>query len=189
MFEQSKAAQRRVISSGFPPKAFSGSGIDIGAGPDPVSKTMFPDIQSVRDWDKKDGDAQYMASVADNSVDFVNSSHCLEHMVDPSIALSNWIRIVRPGGYLVVTVPDEDLYEHGMWPSRFNTDHKWSFTTKPVSVMPKSINVNEFLEQFDSVDVVYVKLIDTGFDYSKPKGIDQTMGPAECAIEFVLRKK
>ncbi|MBV5346213.1 MAG: methyltransferase domain-containing protein, partial [Rhodoferax sp.] len=74
--------------------------------------------------------------------DFVHSSHCLEHMRDVREALKNWIRIVKPGGFLILTVPDEDLYEQGQWPSRFNTDHKWSFTIhKERSTMPSSINV------------------------------------------------
>jgi ubiquinone/menaquinone biosynthesis C-methylase UbiE len=34
-----------------------------------------------------------MAGVVDGSVDFVHSSHCLEHMVDVRETLKNWIRI------------------------------------------------------------------------------------------------
>lgn len=48
----------------------------------------------------------------------------------------------RPGGHLVVTAPDEDLCEHGPWPSRFNGDHKWSFTIhKPQSPLPTRVDV------------------------------------------------
>lgn len=189
MREQSKAAKRRVASDYFPTDAFVGHGIDIGAGPDPVSPTIYNKVLSVRDWDIKDGDAQYLATITDNSVDFVNSSHCLEHTVDPAIALHNWIRVCKSGGYVAITVPDEDMYEHGIWPSRYNRDHKWSFTTKPNSHMPKSINVLTFLEQFQTVaEVIYVKTITDGYDPSN-KYSDQTLGPAECAVEFVLRKK
>lgn len=190
MYEQSKAAKRRVNTPDFPVQAFSGNGVDIGAGPDPISKVVFPLITSVRDWDMKDGDAQYMATITDNTVDFVNSSHCLEHMVDPVIALTNWIRIVKPGGYLIITIPDEDLYEHGCWPSRFNSDHKWSFTTKRGSPLPKSVNVYDFVDRFlDVVEIKTVKLIEDGFDYTKPWGLDQTLSIAECAIEIILKKK
>ena len=55
--------------------------------------------------------AELMASVADNTYDFVHSSHCLEHMRDPARAMHNWLRILKPGGHLVCLVPDEDLYE------------------------------------------------------------------------------
>ena len=85
-------------------------------------------FDSCKNWDLPDGDAQYLAGVPDGTYDFLHSSHCLEHMVDPGIAMANWVRVVRGGGYLVITIPDEELYEHLHWPSRFNGDHKWSFT-------------------------------------------------------------
>ena len=79
-------------------------------------------------WDWEDGDAQYLSGVRDNSVDFIVSSHCLEHLVDPLEGLRNWIRVLKPGGHLIVTIPDEDLYEQGQWPSNNNLDHKHTFT-------------------------------------------------------------
>lgn len=85
-------------------------------------------MSEVRTWDWEDGDAQFLASVSDGEFDFVHSSHCLEHLVDPRKGLRNRLRVGRPGGYLVVTVPDEDLYEQGIFPSTFNQDHKWTFT-------------------------------------------------------------
>ena len=61
------------------------------------------------EWDLVNGvDAQHMAGVADNTYDWLHS-HCLEHIHDVDDAVINWIRIVKPGGYLVITVPDEDL--------------------------------------------------------------------------------
>ena len=59
--------------------------------------------------------------------DAVCSSHCLEHMRDVPAALTQWWALVRKGGYLVLVVPDEDLYEQGGWPSLFNSDHKATF--------------------------------------------------------------
>ena len=49
-------------------------------------------------------------------------------MRDPRSAIAQWWGLVKPGGVLFVIVPDEDLYEQGFWPSRFNCDHKWTFT-------------------------------------------------------------
>jgi glycosyltransferase involved in cell wall biosynthesis len=41
----------------------------------------------------------------DNSVDFVISSHVIEHFPDPIRALREWHRVVRPGGYIYVIAP------------------------------------------------------------------------------------
>jgi glycosyltransferase involved in cell wall biosynthesis len=43
--------------------------------------------------------------LADNSVDFVISSHVIEHFPDPIKALKEWRRVVRPGGYIYVIAP------------------------------------------------------------------------------------
>jgi SAM-dependent methyltransferase len=113
MDEASKALLRRLQDVRFCNTYFVGDGIDIGCGPDPISKfkKQFPLMKGLRPWDLPDGDAQLMNSVSDNTFDFVHSSHCLEHMRDPFEAFGNWLRICKPGGHLIITVPDEDLYE------------------------------------------------------------------------------
>jgi SAM-dependent methyltransferase len=190
--ETSKAIERRSTDKRFAERYIIGDVIDIGAGDDGVGahRNLFPNITSVRDWDLPDGDAMLMASVPDNTYDCVHSSHCLEHMVDANTAMFNWIRVAKPGGYIVVLVPEEDLYEQGVWPSTYNGDHKHTFTiTKSSSWSPVSINVINFLYQFtERVDILKIELIDHNFDYSLPR-TDQTLGPSESAIEFILRKK
>jgi SAM-dependent methyltransferase len=105
-------------------KYLKGDGIDIGAGNDPLRALTG----TVRPWDMPDGDAQILAGVGANTFDFVYSSHCLEHMRDVPEALRNWIRVLKPGGWLYIVVPDYILYEKMTWPSRFNHDHKQSFS-------------------------------------------------------------
>jgi SAM-dependent methyltransferase len=195
MWEQSKAAKRRFAIGAFQARYFAGHGVDIGGKGDSLAQYVgiFPRMLSVRTWDVEDGDAQQMAGVPDDHFDFVHSSHCLEHMVDVRIALANWIRIVKPGGFLVITVPDEDMYEQQQWPSRYNSDHKWTFTImKVASWSPKSLNVLDLLwEVADLVEVEKIELIRDFFrDALAAKKIDQTKTPvAECSIEFVLRKR
>lgn len=123
MKETSKCHNVRVRRGDFD-KFFRGDGIDIGAGNDPLR----PLNGTVRSWDKSEGDAQVMAGVSDGRFDFVYSSHCLEHMREVPEALRNWSRILKPGGWLYVVVPDYVLYEKLTWPSRFNRDHKQSFS-------------------------------------------------------------
>jgi len=146
----------------------------------------------MRVWDRKDGDAQYMQKIADNTYDFVHSSHCLEHMHDVKIALKNWIRITKPGGYLIITIPDEDLYEQGHWPSRFNQDHKHTFTIcKKKSWSPVSINIMELLMSFSNVVAVEkIELIrDFYHEALKRNGFDQTRTiTTESSVELILLK-
>jgi SAM-dependent methyltransferase len=137
-----------------------GSGIDIGCGDDPVTTDC-------RQWDLKDGDAQVMAGVEDATFDWVYSSHCLEHMVDPRVALANWWRILKPGGHLIVMVPDEDIYEQGHWPPIFNPDHKSTWTIRKLqSWSSVSRNLLDELEALAGSQVMSVKLHTTGYDYT-----------------------
>ncbi len=193
MNETSKALIRRLQDARFVSTYFVGKGIDIGAGPDPLIKygQQFPGMQTLKVWDMPDGDAQVMAGVEDNTFDFVHSSHCLEHLHDPYEAFENWIRICKPGGHIITTIPDEDLYEQGVWPSNHNPDHKTSWTIcKGESWSPASINLIEFLYQFrDKIEVLKVDLVNASFIYNTQR-FDQTYHSiSECAIEFIVRKK
>ena len=44
----------------------------------------------------------------DASLDYVLSSHVIEHFYDPIGALQEWLRVVRPGGYVFMIVPHRD---------------------------------------------------------------------------------
>jgi ubiquinone/menaquinone biosynthesis C-methylase UbiE len=192
MREASKSMMRRLYDSRFATRYFVGEGLDVGAGNDPMSlyREFFPGMRGVRAWDLPDGDAQYLAGVADCSVDFVHSSHCLEHMRDPLEALQNWFRVLKPGGYLVCVVPDEDLYEQGRFPSTFNGDHKWTFTLwKASSWSQNSINLLELLPRLGAhAQTIKLELLDASFRYTLPR-FDQTLTPVgESAIEIVIRK-
>lgn len=194
MWEQSKAAKRRFNDGAFLSRYFVGHGVDIGGRPDPLAQYagVFPRIVSVRTWDIEDGDAQLMQTVADSTYDFVHASHSLEHMVDVHVALENWIRVLKPGGHMVITVPDEDLYEQGKWPSQRNGDHKWTFTmAKRTSWSPNSVNVVDLaLRYCDRMSLERLVLQRDFFrDELRNQLPDQTLTPvAECAIEVVWRK-
>ncbi len=193
MRETGKSMMRRLHDVRFGVRYFVGDGIDIGAGNDPLTlyRELFPAMRNLRAWDMPDGDAQVMAGVADNSFDFVHSSHCLEHLRDPAIGLANWLRILKPGGHMIVLVPDEDLYEQGQFPSNRNFDHKFSFTIhKPGSWSKSSINLFTLLAGLgDSAQILRVELLDATYRYGLPP-LDQTMTAiGECAIEFVIRKR
>ncbi len=188
------ATTRRLFDSRYATRWFVGNGLDIGPGPDSLAlyAELFPRITALRLFDVVDGDAQTLAGVEDNTFDFIYASHCLEHVRDPSIALRSWIRVVKPAGHLVIAVPDEDLYEQGTWPSRFNPDHKTTWTlSKRESWSPVSVNVFSLLNELnDIVRPLKVELADHGYRHGLAgRGFDQTRTPlTDAAIEIVLRK-
>ena len=119
MKESSKTIHIRGLAS--LEKFLQGRVIDIGAGNDPI-------CPSAEGFDVSQGDANYITKFRPvGDYDAVCSSHCLEHMLNAEDALRQWWALVKPGGYLLLTVPDEDLYEQGFFPSRFNSDHKSTF--------------------------------------------------------------
>jgi SAM-dependent methyltransferase len=156
-----------------------GSGIDIGCGPDPV----FADV---RKFDIEHGDANRITEFVHEQFDSVYSSHCLEHMEDPKSALLQWWKLVKPGGHLIFIVPDEDLYEQGVFPSRFQPGHKATFTiSKAKSWSPVSYNVLDLALALPNGRLISLVLQDHGYNRSllrhgarvRPSGL----------LRFVLR--
>jgi len=135
--------------------------LDIGAGLDPITK-------SAEVFDKVQGDAQEVhLHFPSESFDSVFSSHCLEHMVDPVSAIKSWFSLVKPGGYLMIMVPDEDFYEQGHFPSIFNSDHKATFTiSKSKSWSPRSFNCFDLCTSLDG-EVVYLAQQLDNYDMGK----------------------
>lgn len=191
--ESGKQVMRRLSDHRFATRWFVGDGIDIGFGAAPLCDFagFFPSMKSLRTWRTSDGDVTAMASVSAASYDFVHSNHCLEHLTDPARALQNWIRICRPNGHLIITVPDEDLYEQGVWPSVVDPEHQWTFTIlKKRSWSPKSVSLFALLERFAAdVEVLKIEKLDAGFDYRKTSQDPLRDALSESGIEFVLRKR
>lgn len=193
MHEASKAVARYLHDSEYARRFIVGNVLDIGAGNDPLIRwaEFFPLVKAMRPWDVQDGDAQLLKGLAPSSYETVFSSHCLEHMVDPWDALARWFEVLKPGGHLVIIVPDEDLYEQGVWPSVHNTDHKHTFTLwKPSSWSPVSINVVDLIKGLGPQALpLRMQLLTRSFRYIHNPDDDQTMGPVgESAIEFIVLK-
>jgi len=154
----------------------AGKGIDIGCGPDPVTPDAYR-------FDKENGDANDITKYVHDEFDFVFSSHCLEHIRDPRKAIQEWWKLVRLGGHLFFIVPDEDLYEQGVFPSRFNSDHKATFTiSKAKSWSPVSINVLDLVHLLPGAQLVTLVLQDVGYDRRQLKH-----GPLSPARRWVRR--
>lgn len=179
--ESAKAAERRT-REGYFSKYLVGCGIDIGCGTDPVTADCAQ-------WDWPQGDATDLVGIQAGAYDWVYSSHCLEHLVCPWRAIRRWWEVLRPNGHMLIVVPDEDLYEQGIWPSAFNPDHKWTFTIhKSQSWSPVSINLCDMVATLSHHRVIWLRLCSDGYDHS-PGIWDRTGGPAEAHIEVLLQKR
>lgn len=176
--ETTKAKPRRQ-KEGFYEKFINGKGLDIGYGGDPIA----PDVQG---WDFEHGDAQYLATLKDDTFDYVYSSHTLEHMVNAGTALENWFRVVKPGGYLIIYFPHRDLYEKKLTlPSRFNPDHK-AFFLLDRDEKPDTIGLIPLIERsLKNYEIIYAKVCDDG--YVNPGETEHSLG--EYSLEAVIQKK
>jgi SAM-dependent methyltransferase len=100
-----------------------GSGIDIGADRWPLEGST--PIQN-----EADLNAYKLDAFADGSLDYVFSSHCLEHLQDWRAALQLWISKLKQGGILFLYLPHESMklwHPCGPW---VHSDHKWKPTLR-----------------------------------------------------------
>ena len=177
-FGETHKAHARRVREGFFDKYCQGKGLDIGYGGDPV-------VANVRGWDFEHGDAHLLRGLDDASYDFVYSSHLLEHLPDVELALTNWWRVLKPGGYLLLLLPHRDLYEKKTTlPSRFNEDHAHFFlpdrdeAPDTIGVVPLIIRL------FADAEIIYSKVCDEGYVNPGPERPSE----GEFSIEIVVRK-
>ena len=137
----------------------SGMVLDIGCGPDLV-------VEHAQPFDEEHGDANNILDyIAEESMDCVHSSHCLEHMYDPVQCLQGWWKCVRPGGFMITVVPEENLYEQHLWPPRFNKDHKSTFRLGgKKSWSPVSFDVLELHKNLPNIEIIQADIHDLNYD-------------------------
>jgi hypothetical protein len=81
--------------------------------------------------------------------------------------LLEWWSLLKPGGYFIIVVPDEDLYEQGRWPSVLNPDHKSTFRLKKsTSWSPVSFDIQALIQRLPNCEIVSAEIQDHGYDYS-----------------------
>ncbi len=198
--ETQKAQWRRYQNAGHWNTIMKGAVLDVGPGDDPLKTEDWSCMDSVHPFDKKQGDANKIDTYFhDQSFDCIHGSQVMEHLYNPHDFILRCLKILKPGGWIVMTVPDYDLYEKRAFPpSRFNPDHKtsWSLWRTERAGMNRMdakhphIHVPTWIKQFD-VAQRYATLIDTNYDYLAPDTKDQTWLRAdgvECFIEILLKK-
>jgi SAM-dependent methyltransferase len=53
-------------------------------------------------------EATQLSRLAESSYDFLLSSNNLEHIANPILAINEWIRVVRPGGCILLVLPKKE---------------------------------------------------------------------------------
>lgn len=140
-----------------------GKGLEIGCG---IGKAFphFTGVDSGRDAklfgaqitaDIK-ADAADLSQFADCGMDFVFSSHTLEHIEDHLRALLEWWRVIKVGGHLVLYLPHADFYPRKGEPDA-NPDHCHDF-------LPNDII--EAMHAIGEWDLVVNEARDAGDEYS-----------------------
>jgi len=103
-------------------KYCTGNGIDIGYGGDPIVPSAItidlknpyyaPSWFGIPKPQNLQGDGKDLYWFKDCSLDYVYSSHLLEDFnpYEMSKVLSEWLRVLKPDGHLVLYLPDEQKY-------------------------------------------------------------------------------
>lgn len=149
----------------------TGNGLDIGYGGDPiVADAICLDLPERYANYKQHpqhlhGDAQDLYWFKDECLDYVYSAHLLEDFEDTASVLSEWIRVVKPGGLLVLYLPDEKAYrrycaKHGKPPNPYHIHEDFSISY-----------IKRILKDRDDVEIIHEK---------SPSGI--------YSFELVLKK-
>lgn len=99
----------------------SGIGLDIGA-----SKWPLPGAIPVRD--EPEQNAYSLGAFKDASLDFVFSSHCLEHLDQWQKALELWIRKLKVNGILFLYLPHESMKLWHPGGAFVGENHRWKPT-------------------------------------------------------------
>lgn len=118
-----------------------GKGLDVGCGSWKVSPhAIGVDVNPLVEPDVVCDAARL--PFPDGSVDFVAAVHSLEEFVDTENALTEWSRVLKPGGHLCLVVRDR----------RFVADHESEQNVRPRSFAPEELRA--LVERLTRLEVV-----------------------------------
>ena len=171
-------AKKRRDKEGFFELYCKGKGVDIGYGGDLLSLNCLG-------WDIEDGDAKYLEKIPNEEFNFLYSSHLLEHLNDVDITIKNWWRVIKKNGYMILYLPERDLYEKKKTlPSRFSLDHKHYFKLEN-DEKPNTVGIKSLLERnLKNYKIIYSKICKEGFTITDP----YKHSDGEYSIEIIVQK-
>lgn len=134
------------------PKYTRGKGLEIGCGSQKTyphfigvdngrdtvlfGQKINPDIRT---------EAEDLSMFASQSMDFVFSSHTLEHVDEDLTALKEWWRVLKPKGYLTLYLPHKSFYPNVGQPGA-NQDHRRDYLPDDVIGLMKQVGSWDLVE-------------------------------------------
>lgn len=99
------------------------------------------------------GEASNLNFIESSSYEYVLSSHCIEHLANPIQGMSEWLRVLKDGGLLVLILPHKDgTFDHN----------------RPVSTLHHLIQ--DYDNQTDESDMTHLKEILELHDLTRDPG-------------------
>lgn len=100
-------------------KLLDGNGVDIGAG-----YWTYPGAVSI-DTQRGEGFSNSINDFEDGSLDYIFSSHCLEHILNWKKELKHWKKKLKIGGLLFLYLPHSDCEIWHSGAPGIGKGHKW----------------------------------------------------------------
>jgi SAM-dependent methyltransferase len=176
---ESAKTYEKKHANGFFDTFMRGVGLDIGFRGGQINSESILETAIGVDHDYPGYDGVHLP-FADESQNYVYTSHCLEHISDTRAPLREWFRVVKVGGHLIIVVPHQFLYEKKMFlPSNWNHDHKTFYTpAKLLAAVELALTPNSYR----------VRLCEDG-DYKFDYGLGPEVHSAgQFEITLVLQK-
>lgn len=146
---KSETAKYRELTARY----CTGCGVDIASHGDPVVPWAInfelpaPEYATYNDNNRPLGPIQISGNARvlpfnSDSLDFVYSSHLLEDFEDWAPLVQEWYRTLKPGGYMVILIPDETLWKAAIAAGQpDNPAHKHLGKVGELSEVGKSIGL------------------------------------------------
>lgn len=118
--EQEKDEGETAKHRGLVREYVQGNGVDLGSAGVPVCPWAIqldlpPSEYTAYNPVRGDSFIHWRGSALDlpfkdGTLDFVHASHLLEDFEDWALVLAEWGRVLKPGGYLIIAVPDHERF-------------------------------------------------------------------------------
>lgn len=108
-------------------------------------------------------DVSEISKMAENQFDLVTLFHVLEHVAEPQSMVSEILRILKPGGRLVIALPNYESWDakhyEAYWAAWDVPRHLFHFSPKAISFFMNEFSIKEEMTKPMVWDAFYVSLL------------------------------